>query len=149
MQIVNLLGDTIAPLLAADTTYLANATAMKVSLITAPFSQGIGNLIGDLTLDSSAPLAAIAAVAGAQQTGKDPITGKWKITIKPPSGGFRWNTGVSFAAPVTVYGFALTNGGITTLLGTETLATPVPLNADNQELVAPELSFPIDTNKIF
>jgi len=148
MNIVNLLADTIAPLLAADTTYLANATAMKVSLITQPFTPSIDRILADLTLDAAAPLAAIAAVAGAQNTGKDPVNGNSVIEIKPPAGGFRWNTGVAFAAPVTVYGFALTNGGITTLYGTETLDPPVALNGDNQQLLAPPLVFVIDPTKI-
>jgi len=148
MNIVKLLADTIAQLLAADTTYLANATAMKVSLITQPFTPSIDRILADLTLDAAAPLAAIAAVAGAQNTGLDPVTGNSVIEIKPPAGGFRWNTGVAFAAPVTVYGFALTNGGITTLYGTHTLDTPVELNGDNQQLLAPPLVFVIDPYKI-
>lgn len=148
MKPVNLLADTLSVLLAADTTYLANATAMKVGLITAPFTPSIDRLMGDLTISAVTNLTPIAGVAGTQENSKDPVTGELIVEVKPPAGGFRWNTGSGFPGPVTVYGFALGNGAMNLLYGTESLPTPIILTADFQTVEAPSLTFRIDSTQI-
>lgn len=148
MKPVLALSNTLSKLLAADTSTLANATAMKVALIIAPFTPSIDREVTDLTLASASPLAPVAAVAGTQEDSADPLTGELIVEIKPPAGGFRWNTGTGFSGPVTVYGFALTNGGLTALWGTESLLNPVILTGDNQSIEAPELAFRIDPSQI-
>lgn len=142
------LAATISALLAADTNYLANATAMKVGLITANFTPTIDTVIGDLTISVAAGLVALAGVAGAQLESVDPVTGELIVEVKAPAGGFRWETPGGFTGPVTVYGFALGNGAMTALIGTHKLATPIVLNNANQAITAPALEFRIDPTQI-
>lgn len=148
MKPTRTLAGTLSTLLAADTAILANATAMKVGLITAPFTPSLDRSMADLTISALTGLVPLAGVAGAQLESVDPITGELVVEIKAPAGGFRWETGGGTTYPVTVYGFALGNNAMTTLFGTETLATPVVLTADNQSITAPELAFKIDPTKI-
>lgn len=148
MKPVKTLANTLSTLLAADTTYLANATPMKVSIISADFSESLDRVIGDLTLETASPLAPIAGVAGAQETGVDPLTKELLIEIKTPVGGFRWDTGSGFAGPKTIFGLALTNGAVSALLGTVKLASPLVLTGDHQTYTAPPLVFRIDPSKI-
>ncbi len=148
MKPVNALAHTIGPLLAADTAVLASVTAMKVGLIVAPYVGSIDRLIGDLTLSAATGLVPLAGVAGAQLESIDPITGESVVEIKAPAGGFRWETPGGFTGPVTVYGFALCNGAVDALYGTEALDPPQILTTENQSITAPELSFKIDTSKI-
>jgi len=149
MKPVRTLAATIASLLAADTTYLAHATPMKVALIIDPFTESLDRVIGDLTLAADAPLAPVAGTAGAQENGVDPVTSKLKVEIKPPAGGFRWETGTGFAGPVTIYGYALVNGAVSALIGMQALTDPIVLTGDNQSHVAPQLEFIIDPSQIY
>jgi len=145
---VNVLASTLAPLLAADTTYLANASAMKVALVANNFSPSIDLLLADLTLFTSGGLAAIAGVAGAQPTSVDPLTGEQVIDIKPPVGGFRWVSSGGTGYPKTVYGFALVDNGIANLLASQRIDTPIILTADGQSINAPDLQLRIDSTQI-
>lgn len=142
------LANTLSTLLAADTALLANATAMKVGLITAPFTPSIDRVMGDLTICALTGLVPLAGVAGAQLEDVDALTGELKVEIKAPAGGFRWETGGGTTYPVTVYGFALGNNAMAVLHGTHTLDQPITLNADNQAITAPPLVFRIDPTKI-
>ncbi len=148
MKPVRTLAATLASLMAADTAYLASATAMKLALITDPFTESLDRVIADLTLASASPLAPVAGTSGAQENGVDPVTSELKVEVKAPAGGFRWETGVGFSGPVTIYGYALTNGAVSVLLGTQALDTPITLTGDNQSHVAPQIEFRIDPSKI-
>lgn len=148
MKPVKLLANTLSALLAADTDTLANVTPMKVALITQPFTPSIDRVIADLTLAAGHGLDPLAGVAGTQNESIDPIDGSLVVEIKPPAGGFRWETSGGFTGPLTIYGFALCDGPVTLLYGTETLATPIPLSADNQAIDAPPLRFKIDPSQI-
>lgn len=143
------LARTLSTLLAADTTYLANATAMKVGLIVAPFTESIDRAMADLTISTDTGLTAIAATAGAQNESIDPLNGKLIVEIKPPAGGFRWETPDPFTTPVTVHGLALGNGAMNVLYGTHTFAEPITLTEPNQAFTAPPLTFEIDPNKVY
>lgn len=138
----------VASLLNADTTWLANAAPNKVGLIVADFTPSIDQVLADLTISADTGLVPIAGVAGAQTVSKDPVTGEDVITIKPPAGGFLWETPGGFTGPVTVYGFAFFDGAATTLLGTHKLDTPIVLNGGDQIVQAPALTFRIDCQKI-
>jgi len=148
MKPTKALANTISTLLAADTTILANASAMKLALITQPFTESLDRLAGDLTMASASPLAPVAATAGAQENGVDPVTGELKVEVKPPAGGFRWETGTGFSGPVTIYGYALTNNAGSSLIGMQALADPITLTGDNQSHTAPAIEFRIDPSKI-
>lgn len=148
MKPTKALANTLATLLAADTTFLANGTAMKVGLITAAFTPSLDRVMADLTISALTGLVPLAGVSGAQVESIDPITGELVVEIKAPAGGFRWETGGGTTYPVTVYGFALGNNAMTTLLGTHSLDAPVTFTADNQSITAPELAFKIDSSQI-
>ncbi len=148
MKPVKALARTISTLLAADTTYLASATAMKVGLITANVAPTLNTLMADLTISVATGLVALAGVSGAQNESIDPVTGELLVEVKPPAGGFRWETPAGFTGPTIVYGFALGNGAMTVLLGTLMLDTPITLNDENQTINAPPLVFRLDPTKI-
>jgi len=148
MKPTRTLANTLATLLAADTSFLANASAPKVGLITAPFTPSIDRVIGDLTISALTGLVPIAAVAGGMPESVDPVTGELIVEIEAPTGGFRWETGGGTTYPVTVYGFALGNNAMNNLYGTESLETPVTLTADNQSITAPPLKFRIDPTQV-
>jgi hypothetical protein len=120
-------------LLAADTTTLAPAvTANKISLIKAPFTPSENLVIGDLTLADFATSTAIAGTLGAQLVGTDPATLDQVITIKDPLGGYRWITTALTNLPQTIYGFALTDSTLATLLAVAVLPAPVTLQEVGQ-----------------
>jgi hypothetical protein len=125
---------TIGTLLAADATGLAPATnPNEVALIIAPFAETENLVIGDLVLASANGLAAIVGVAGAQQTGNDPVTQEQLVTIKEPAGGWRFILTSTPGSPVTIYGRALTTTAGGALLGVEILDTPVSLTNTGDE----------------
>jgi len=148
MKPTRLLANTLSTLLAADTANLANAVAMKVGLITAPFTPSIDRVMADLTISALTGLVPLAMVAGAQLESVDQASGELVVEIKVPVGGARWETGGGTTYPVTVYGFALGNGAMTTLYGTHSLTTPVTLTPDNQAITAPALTFRIDPTQV-
>jgi hypothetical protein len=123
----------LGTLLAADTTTLAPAvTANKISLIKAPFTPSENLVIGDLTLADFATSTAIAGTLGAQLVGTDPATLDQVITIKDPLGGYRWITTALTNLPQTIYGFALTDSTLATLLAVAVLPAPVTLQEVGQ-----------------
>lgn len=142
------LAATLSTLLAADTTLLANAVANKVGLITAPFTESLDRVMADLTIAASNGLDPVAGVAGAQLESVDPVTGELLVEIKTPAGGFRFETSSAPSPAITVYGFALGNGAMTTLIATYRLTTPIVLNAINQSITAPPLVLRIDPTKV-
>jgi hypothetical protein len=124
----------LGSLLAADTTTLAPAvTANKLALITQPFVVNENLTASALTLASTGGLAPISGNTGAQETGVDPITGDQIITISPATSGYRWVTsGATY--PTTVYGFALLDSTLATLLAVQALPTPITFTADGQQI---------------
>lgn len=122
-------------LLAADDTTLAPAAnANKIALVKASFTPGPNLAIADLTFadfDGSTP---ILGTTGAQLESVDPQTGDFLIDIKPPAGGYRWETTGVTNLPQTIYGFALTNNAGTVLLAAETFSSPINLTAINQSV---------------
>jgi len=150
MDPVRALVNTLSSALAADTAFLANASAMKLAPIIANFTPSLDRVIGDLTLGSAEGLAPLAMTAGAQNESTDPVTGELVVEVKAPVGGARFElTGVS-GAPYTVYGFALINNAVSALIGMYKLDTPVVMNAINQAITAPPeaLEFRIDPTKV-
>jgi hypothetical protein len=125
----------IGTLIAADAATLAPATnANKIALVTAPFTPTENLVATDLTYASFTGSTPIAGSTGAQQTGVDPNTGQQIVTIKEPLGGWRWVVGGSTGLPVTVYGFALLDSTLATLLAVEAFATPQALTETGQEI---------------
>jgi len=133
------LREKAAQLLAADATTLAPAAdANVIALVQAPITPGEGLALIDVTLadfDGSTP---IAVGLGTQPEGLDPATANAIITLKPPVGGWRFETTGVTNLPQTIYGFVLLNDAMDTLLASESLETPIVLTAVNQVI---ELSY--------
>lgn len=123
----------IGTLLAADAGSFAPAvSANKVALIMAPFSLNEDLTAGALTLATFTGATPIAGSTGAQLTGLDPATFEQLITIKEPVGGWRWVTTNTVNLPQTIYGFALLDSTLATLLGVGMLTVPITLTDTGQ-----------------
>lgn len=148
MKPVRALANTLSTLLAADAAYLAHATlAIKVKLITAPFTPSLDRVAADLSIAAGGGLDPILGSTGAQLESVDPVTAELIVEIKAPAGGFRWETTGVPSPVINVYGFALTtNAGV--LLGMHKLDAAIALTDVNQSITAPPLVFRIDPNKV-
>lgn len=126
----------LGTLLAADATTLAPASdANVVAVITATFTLGDNLVVGDLTLATDHGLEPIACATGAQLVALDPQSGAQIITLKAGAvPGFRWVSSGVFPPTITVYGFALLNEALDTLLGVMELAEPIQITAAGQLL---------------
>lgn len=133
MQATLALREKAAQLLAADATTLAQPTDLnKMILIMAEFNALESTVIGDLTPADFDGSAALLQVTGTQPEGLDPNNTDAIITLKPPAGGWRWETTGITNLPQTIYGFALINDAETTLFCSEKLPTPITLTGVNQ-----------------
>ena len=125
----------LGALLAADPTTLAPAgPGNKIALISVNFVPTENLVLAGLTLANFTGSTPIVAAGGAQQVGLDPTTGQQVITMSPPAGGWRWITGNAVNLPEVIYGFALLDNAMVTLLGVQLLTTPVQLTAAGQEI---------------
>jgi len=132
----------MAQLLAADTATLAQAAdANVIALIMEPFTPSESTSFDDLTLatfDGSTP---IAVGLGTQPEGLDPNTMDAIISMLPPAGGFRFETTGVTNLPQTIYGYALLNDALDTMLGCELLPEPITLNGVNEVIEIPSPGF--------
>jgi hypothetical protein len=121
--------------LAANATYLAPASlANAIALIIAPFTPNENLTLSALTLATFTGSTPIVGEAGAQEVSIDPVTLNQVITIKPPIGGWRFACTAGTGLPQTVYGFALVDNTIATLLGVQLLPVPVTISASGQAI---------------
>lgn len=111
----------IADLLAADIPTLAPAAANKIALIAAPFGVNENIVVGDLTFATFTGSTPKAGAAGAQQVGIDPATGEEVITNLAPAGGWRWECTATPGVPETIFGFALLDSTLATVIGVQTI----------------------------
>jgi hypothetical protein len=120
----------LGALLAADATTLAPASnANKIALIIAPFTASENLTAGALTLATDLGMAPIAGVVGSQEVGLDPATQEQVIVIKSPAGGYSWLTSGAWTGARTVYGYALLDNTLATLLAVQPLPTPITVSA--------------------
>lgn len=127
--------EALGTLLAADATTLAPAVnANKVALFMNNVAVTENLVAGDLTPATFTGSTPIAGATGAQQTGIDPVTQEQIVTIKEPVGGWRWATTNTVNLPQTIYGFALYDSTLATLLGAALLPAPITLTAAGQEI---------------
>jgi hypothetical protein len=123
--------EQLGALLAADATTLApGVNANKIALIGAPFTPRETLHATDLTLLSGNGLSPIQGVTGAQVVGLDPVTQQQVIVIKAPAGGYQWVTSGGLAVTKSIYGYALLDSTLATLLAVQALATPITVSAD-------------------
>jgi len=145
----NVLANTQPALMAADTNFLAAATAMHVHPVINSFSPNRGLVIGDLVLGTFTGSAAKSAGTGAQSTFHDPLTNLNCIRILEPAGGWSWKCTATPGAPETVYGIAVTDTADAVLLGTQLLPTPVPIAAVNDGFSVAEITLSFLNNSPF
>lgn len=126
---VKTLRTSLGDLLAADVPTLAPVSANKVALIAADFTPSEDLTIADLTFAAGTGMSPLAGAAGAQSVGNDPVTNEQVITIKAPVGGWHWISGTPFTVSDTIFGYALTNGAGSTLLGVTKLDAPLTIGA--------------------
>jgi hypothetical protein len=134
----------LGELLAADATTLAPAvSANKIALVKAAFALTENLVASDLTLAAFTGSTPKAGATGAQQSGLDPVTFEQKITILAPAGGWRWECTVAPSPAETIYGFALLDSTLATLLGAAVFPTPIPVASvgDFIDLGAVEITF--------
>lgn len=133
MQSTLALREKANQLLAADAATLAPATdANTMCLVKSNFNPTEQITVDDLELadfDGSAPLE---VETGTQPEGLDPVSSASVITLKPPAGGWRWETTGVTNLPQTIYGRALMNDDQTILFAVEKFTTPIILTASNQ-----------------
>lgn len=129
MTPTTVLNASVNGLVAADTTKLASATALKVHLIQAPFTPGADTSFGDLTEATFTGATAKSPATGAQQAFFDPVAGSWVVQLTEPAGGWHWVTTDAVSLPQTVYGYAVTNGAGSVTFGSALLDNPVNLVA--------------------
>jgi len=129
---------------AADTAFLASATAMHLHLAAAPFTPSLDLVLGSLTEATFTGGADKNAGTGAQTVLFDVSTGFEMIQILEPVGGWTWLCTVTPGAPETIYGWYLTDTADAVLLGSGLLPDPVTIEAAGQGLTIPRvtLSFP-------
>lgn len=125
-------------LLAADATTLAPvADANVVALIVNNFTLTENLVIGDLTLGAGNGLDPIACATGAQLVALNAQTGAQLITIKEGAvTGFRWVSSGSIPSPIGIFGYALLNDAMDTVLAATKLQTAVNITAVGQEFNA-------------
>lgn len=134
----------LGELLAADATTLAPAVnANKIALVAAAFTPNENLVAGDLTLATFTGSTPKAGATGAQQAGIDPPTQQQVITNLAPAGGWRWECTAAPASPESIFGFALLDSTLATLLGVALLPAPVAIAAvgDFVDLGAVTLTF--------
>jgi len=98
------------------------------------------------TFDGSTP---IACGTGTQPEALDRNSNNAVISIKPPAGGFRFETTGTTDLPQTVFGFALLNDDSTVLLAAESLLEPITLSAINQLVQLPPVLVTQTANSMF
>lgn len=125
----------LGELLAADDTTLAPAAnANKIALVISDTEPSEDLEAADLDLATFNGSTPLLGATGTQQVGLDPVTGEQIVTIKDPAGGYRWECGATPGAPETVFGFALFNNDLSTLLAYERLPDPISITAIGQEI---------------
>lgn len=123
----------LGTLLAAQASTLAPvADANVMALVKAPFNLDENLLPGDLILADFTGSDPIEGATGAQTTGIDPVTLAQVIEIKPPLGGYRWETTNTDNLPQTIYGYALFNNDLSALLAVALLPDPITLQDTDQ-----------------
>lgn len=128
-------------LLAADTTSLAAATALKVHLASAAFTPSLGTTIASLTEATFVGYTAISAVVGNALQWSDPLTGQLVCEMSPPAGGWHWACSGGTGLPQTIYGWWLSDNANAILWGSALLPSQVTITASGQGLDVASVRF--------
>jgi hypothetical protein len=121
-------------LLAADTATLAPATANKIALVSAAFTPNENLTATDLVYATFVGSTPKAGASGPQGVGQKPSTGEQYITILTPVGGWRWVCTTAPGSPETIYGYAMLDTTLATLLAMAIFDTPYIIRNVNDEI---------------
>lgn len=133
MQTTLAVREKASQLLAADSATLAPAAlANVIALVKAAFLPSEILTIGALTLADFDGASPLACGVGSQAEGLDGNTNDSIITLKSPVGGWRWETTGVTNLPQQIFGHVLLDSTLATVLASESLPTPITLNAANQ-----------------
>lgn len=124
-----------AILLAADAATLAPAAlANHMTLVKEPIIPGESLVFADITVADFDGSTAIDVGVGTQPSAFNPGSNDLVIDLKPPAGGFRWETTGVTNLPQTIYGYVLLNNADDTILAAGVFDTPIELTAINQRV---------------
>lgn len=141
MQPTSVILSALQTLLAEDVTTLANATALHVHLIKAPFTPGDNTDFTTLTEADFTGHTALHAGTGNQQMFRDPVTGELVVQMLEPAGGWHWVTGDTVNLPQTIYGYVLTDHTDLITYASSLLPTPVLLQAAGDGVNVDQVKF--------
>jgi len=139
----------LATLLAADSTTIGSATAMKVHLAVAPFTPGLDLSLGTLTEATFTGYAALLVGTGGQLVYYDVATGYRTIELLAPAGGWHWGCTVAPTPAQTVSGLYVTDGADANLWGSVLLPAPVSISAAGQGIDVAPIKFAFLQNSPF
>lgn len=138
----NAILDQIVTLLAADGTTIAPAAlACKVHLAKAPFTPTPALLLAGVVEATFDGHTAKNAGIGPQTVFLDPITGHRVIQVLEPAGGWTWVSTGTTDLPQVIYGWYVTDNGVTVLYGAGLLPAPVTISGVGQAITLPWIRF--------
>jgi len=143
----NAILNAIAEALAADPSTIAPLlNPPKLGLVKTAFVPGPNLAITDYTLADFVTSTPIGAIAGAQNSGINPVTLERIVEMKIPAGGWRWVVTSTTNLPQTIYGAVLYDNGGTTVYGAVLFNAPILLDAVGQvcEVDAVQFAFLIN-----
>jgi len=143
------LEDSIRRLLAADPLNLALADANLVHLIAAAFTPGRDTDFSALTVATFTGSTAKAAGTGTQQSFFDPVKGVQVVQVLEPAGGWHWQATADPAETETIFGWVLTDGDATFVLGSDLFPEPIPITATGDAVDIPEVRLNIPLGFMF
>lgn len=134
--------DKIPPLVAADTTGLAELTPfVMVSLVASPFVPSLDLDITTLTLASFTGATPKHAADAGPHVFLDPATNEWMVQVDPPAGGWHWQTTATTNLPETIYGWICTDSAGVVLQGSDVFPEPIVLQIIGQGVDIPRVAF--------
>lgn len=134
MSATSITFNRIGPLVSADTVALGTADGLLVALFKEPFTPSRTTDVGDSVQADFDGSGAIIAGAAPMFESIDPSNGDLLVTIKPPAGGFRWETTGVTHLPMTIYGYMVRNQDDDRVYCSGLLDPPVVLDGVNQEV---------------
>jgi len=150
MQPTDYIFNQLAALLAADTGTLAPATLPpQLVPVKAPFTPGVGLVVGALTLADFATSTAISTIVGSQNAVQNPLTFERMVEMKIPAGGWRWTVTALTNLPQTIYGVALLDNTLAIVYGAALLPTPILLTTVGQVVEIDNIQFVFLLNGIY
>lgn len=135
MLATRFLRNAAAALLAGDTATLAPAAnAIYIKLVKNNIVPSESITFADVQLADFDGSTELAIGLNAQPEAYDPITDDSVIDLKPPAGGFRWETTGVTNLPETIYGYVLLNNAKDTVWASALLDAPIPLTLIGQRI---------------